>query len=207
MKLTTLVEYVVRMVYRPSATLETLAADPAAAGYGILALTALGLMYAVTTYVGYRRGFGAVTAPWLGIEPERYYLYETFFGTPVFLCVAIVFAGVAHLVATLFGGSGSFEQLVGVYCVASVAPMILTLWIPETALIVLFPNSRDKPLGGFGKMPVWVDILRQVASILWPLVLVIIGVSLSEGVSTRAATVSALAGTVPSVALMLVFIR
>jgi hypothetical protein len=118
-----------------------------------------------------------------------------------------VFAGVARLVAEAFGGSGTFEQLVGVYCLSSVAPMFVTLWVPETTLIVLFPDSRAKPLGGFGKLPTWIDVVRQLVSIGWPLVLVVIGLSLSEGLSTGAAIVSAAAGTVPSVALMLVFIR
>lgn len=207
MRLSKLLSYIVELVYQPRAALADLVGDPAVAAYGVVGLTLLGLLYAFTTYVGYRRGFGAVATPWLNIAPERYYLYETFFGTPVFLVVAVVFAGVARLVAEALGGSGSFEQLVGVYCLTSVAPMFLTLWVPETTLIVLFPDSRAKPLGGFGKLPTWIDVARQLVSIGWPLVLIVIGVSLAEGLPTGAAAVTALAGTVPSVALMLVFIR
>lgn len=207
MNLSTLIEYVLGAVYKPRATLEAVVSDPAVAGYGIVALTALGLMYAFTTFVGYKRGFGAVSTPWLNIDPERYYLYETFFGTPVFLSLAMVFAGVAHLVAGAFGASGSFEQVLGVYCITLVAPMIVTLWIPETALIVLFPDSREKPLGGFGKLPVWIDVVRQLVSVLWPVVLVVIGISQAEGIAAGPAIVASLAGTAPSVGLMLVFIR
>ena len=79
--------------------------------------------------------------------------------------------------------------------------------MPETPLIVAFPSSRAKSLGGFGKLPVWVDVLRQLVSIVWPMVLVVIGVSAAEGLPVGPAAIASFAGMVPAVGLMLVFIR
>jgi hypothetical protein len=176
-------------------------------GYGLAIYVLLGLLYTVTVAVGYLNGFGAVTEPWLRITAEDYYVYQAFFQIPFFIVAAVVFAGLARLAAGALRGRGSFESLFAVCAVGMTLPMLVTLWIPETALLVFFPDERLTPLGGFAVIPVWLDNLRMGVGAVWMLATIVRGIAVAESVSLWKAVVIAACGGVPMGVLMAVFIR
>ncbi len=192
---------------RPGKTLDELIADRRGPLYGLAVLALLGALYTFTVYLGYLRGFGAVTPVLLNVAPEKYYYYETFFCLPVFVFAAILFAGTARLIASALKGSGSFEQIFSVMSVCLTLPMLLTMWIPETALIAFFPEGRATPLGGFAAMPAWLDAARQIAGIVWPLAVMAAGIHRIEKLSAAASIAVTLAAFVPVAVLIAVFIR
>jgi hypothetical protein len=194
-------------LYRPNRYLPRLIADRHRVGYAVLALLLIGLLYTVVVYIGYTRGFGAVTPPVLNIAPEEYYRWETFFGLPVYFIIAIVFAGTARLIAHGLRGTGSYESLFAVYGVTSVLPMLILLWIPEAILMVLLPDQRTQPLGGATFLPPWLDAARQILSFVWPLVITWLGIKYAEHLNGWRSAIVTVCAFIPTVILILVFIR
>lgn len=176
-------------------------------GYALILFITIGVLYTLTVAVGYQRGFGAFTEPFLSIPAEDYYLWESFFAIPVFLLAGIVYAGTARLLGAAFRGRGTFESLFAVYAAASTLPIFLTMWLPETILIVFFPEMRLTPLGGFAFFPLWLDILRQVAGFLWPIVVSTIGIREAEGKDWLTSGMTSLIAFIPTGALILIFVR
>ena len=170
-------------------------------------LLIMGVLYTFTVFVGWRNGFGAVTTPFLNLPAEDYYLYETFFCLPVFFLIAVVFGGVSRLLAMAVGGRGNFESNFTVYVTCSVLPMFLTMWLPETVLMVFFPAARAENLGGFPGLPVWLDAVRQIAGIVWPLAVAVVGIRISEKIGVFRSLFVTLATFLVCAGLMIVFIR
>ncbi|WP_069650780.1 YIP1 family protein [Caloranaerobacter ferrireducens] len=200
-------KYLTIPVYNTKKYIEQLINDEYKITYGIVFLLLLGGLYTITVYVGYIRGFGAVVEPFLSIPAEEYYLWETFFTIPIFFLIAIVFAGVSRLLSIMFHGIGSFENNFVIYCIASVLPTLITMWIPETMLIIFFPDMRATPLGGFKIMPSWIDLIRQIIGVIWPMIITIIGINISEKIGWLKSSIVTVVSFIPTAVLMLIFIR
>jgi hypothetical protein len=201
------IEYFLLPLVRPGERLRRLSEDNRKVAYGFVVYLILGLLYTFTVLVGYLNGFGAVSEPLLKIPAEKYYLYQTFFQIPFFIVAAVVFAGMARLASVALKGQGSFESIFAVSAVGMTLPMFVTLWIPETALLVFFPDERLTTLGGFAVIPVWLDYLRMIAGAVWMLVIIVWGVMICEKVSLWKAILISLCGGLPMGLLMAVFIR
>ena len=199
--------YLLIPLYRPKRNLPRLIADRHRVGYAVLALLLIGLLYTVIVYIGYTRGFGAVTPPVLNIAPADYYRWETLFGLPAYFIIAIVFAGTARLIAQGLHGNGSYESLFAIYAVTSVLPMLILLWIPEVTLMVLLPDQRAQPLGGATFLPLWLDAARQVLSFIWPLVITWLGIKYAEQLNGWRSAIVTVGAFIPTAVLILVFIR
>ena len=199
--------YVLLPIYKPTRQISAFFNDKHKVGYAVLALFILGLLYTFTIVVGYLNGFGAAHSPWLAIPPEDYYLWESFFALPVYFVSVILFAGTARLLSMLFRGTGSFEHIFAIYAIALVFPTVITMWIPETTLIVFFPDQRLMPLGGFAVMPMWLDTLRQLVGGLWPVVIAVIGIRKSEHITWWQSGFVTFCAAIPTVIFILVFIR
>lgn len=199
--------YLFSPIHRPILSIEMFLCDPRRTTYAALGLWLLGILYTVTVAVGYQRGFGAVVPPLLAIPAEEYYFWQSFFCMPLFFVVAILFAGSARLLASLFRGRGSFEDDFALVGIALVFPIFLTMWLPESALILLFPGARAGSLGGFALLPFWADALRQLAGIVWPLVFVAFGLRRAESLSGLQAALVTVLAFLPAAALMAVFVR
>lgn len=207
MKLSKLFSYILIPIYQPRAKLQSFLNDTSKVLYAFMALFTLGILYTITIYIGYRHGFGAVVKPFLAIPAEQYYFWETFFALPVFLMIAIVFAGLCRLIAHIFNGSGSFENIFSIYCISITLPMFLTMWLPESMLIIFFPSQRATELGGFKIFPVWIDALRQIAGIVWPLIITVMGIKISERMNWGKSILAAIIAFVPTALLIVIFIR
>jgi hypothetical protein len=121
--------------------------------------------------------------------------------------VAVVFAGVARLVAADFHGQGSFESAFALYALSLVLPMLVTMWLPESLVMVFFPSQRSTPLGGFRFWPSWVDDLGQLAGVLWPLGITTYGIHLSEKILAAQSILVRLIAFIPAAAVILLLIR
>lgn len=207
MKLSQLLSYILLPIHKPNEKLELLIYDQRKVFYGFVSLFLLGILYTITIYIGYRNGFGAVVKPFLAIPAEEYYFWETFFALPVFIIIAIVFSGISRLMSSALKGNGSFENIFSIYCISITFPMFITMWIPESILIILFPSERATALGGFNIIPIWLDIFRQITGVIWPLIITIIGIKISEKINWARSIFVAIIAFIPTSLFMVIFIR
>jgi len=158
--------------YRPADGLDRLLEDRSYLLYGTIVLLFLGIIYTVSVQLAVSRDIVPAVEPFLRIPPDRYYEIQRFWQIPFFFVTTIVFAGIVRLLSEIAGGRGRFEQLFTVLCIAQTLPMFLTMWLPETIGFLFFPGKTILPL--------WTDVLRQLAGIIWPLTITVLGIVRSE---------------------------
>ncbi len=207
MPIRTWFRYALLPLIHPHRRLEELLEDKHHLAYSASMILAIGVLYTITVAVGYRNGFGAAVTPWLNIPASEYYFWEQFFVIPVFFLGVIVFAGTARLLAARLGGSGTFELDISLYSAALVLPTLLTMWLPETLLIVFFPDARLTPLGGFAVIPPWLDAVRQIGGALWTMIIAGMGLCRAEQLGWLKAVLIMLLAMIPTVMMTLVFVR
>jgi hypothetical protein len=200
------VRYFAAPVLRPRAALQALLADRHQVAYALLIYLFLGAIYTLTVQMAYARGFGAQVTPFLAIPAQRYYFWQRFYQIPLFLVAFIVFAGSARLMASAFRGQGSFENAFALCAAAMTLPMLLTMWVPETILFYATAPGYTPP-GAWGLAWQLFHALRQIAGILWPLVLIGRGLARAERIGGAAAALVTAVAFLPTGALMVVFIR
>jgi len=81
------------------------------------------------------------------------------------------------------------------------------MWIPESLLLIFFPDQRLTPLGGFKIYTMWFDYIRLLAGIIWPIVIIIRGIIISEKVNWLSSIIITLVASIPLTALMIIFVR
>lgn len=200
-------KFIIVSFYKPFVTYSLLFQHQKKVAFSFLLILILGILYTFTVVMGYNNGFGAVVTPFLSIQPEKYYFYQAFFCIPIFFIIAIIFAGTSRLLSFAIGGKGIFEDNFVIYCTASLVPTIITMWVPETVLIVFFPDLRAAPLGGFNMIPAWLDIARQIIGVVWPMIISIIGINVSEKVGVLKSIVVSTASFIVCASIMIIFIR
>jgi hypothetical protein len=194
-------------IFRPSRQIHRLYQERAMLGYSLVIYLFLGVIYTVTVQIAYVRGFGAMVDPFLKIPAEDYYFWQRFFQIPLFLTTVVVFAGTGRLLAAAFKGSGSFEKIFALCCVAMTFPMFLTMWLPETVLFLIGTYSRQIELAEQSLLRNLIDTVRQIAGIVWPMVIICIGITISEKMKWIPAAIVTVGAMIPTAALMVIFIR
>ena len=124
-----------------------------------------------------------------------------------FLLTGVVFSGTARLLAAAFGGSGKFERIFALNCVAMTLPMFLTMWLPETVLFLISNYAQEIQSFRENLLINLIHTTRQLVGILWPMVIIVIGITISEKIKWYAATVVTVLAMLPTAALMVIFIR
>jgi len=97
----------------PSSYLKRLAADPRAIAIGFRNAFTIAVLYEGAILLW---AFGAedVTLPaFLKIPEQQYYFYELAFLIPLFLITWLLASGIAYTLSRAFGGSGSYDGLLG----------------------------------------------------------------------------------------------
>jgi hypothetical protein len=201
-----LLRYFTAPLWRPRARIAELLQDPHRVAGALIIYLFLGFLYTLSVQLAWARGFGAMVMPFLAIPAERHYFWQRFYQVPFFLVAFITFAGTARLVASAFRGSGTFENAFALCAVAMVLPMTLTMWVPETVIFFAAPPGYA-PTGAWSIPWTVFHLVRQVAGIAWPLVLIAIGLARSERIGLAAAAVVTVTAFMPTGALMVVFIR
>ncbi len=200
-------KYFFVVFYNVKINFEKIFADNKKLGKASLFLFFIAVLYTFTVGIGYTNGFGAVVEPILKIPADEYYYYEMFFAIPLFFIIAVVFGGVSRLFSHIIGGKGSFENNYAIYATVSVVPTFITMWLPETVLIVFMPHMRAEPLGGFKNMPIWLDAARQIFGLLWPLVIAVVGIRISEKISYLKAFIVTFFSFLIAGFIMFIFVR
>jgi hypothetical protein len=185
--------------YKPVSGIRELRDSKKKVLYAVLLFLFLGIIYTITVQLGYMKGLGASVEPFIKIPAEDYYRWQRFYQIPFFFITSIVFAGTARLLAVPFSGAGSFEDHFCLFAVAQTLPMFITMWVPETIYFLFYSSTSV--------VPVWVDIVRQIVGIVWPLVIMVTGIAITEKIKWYLAAVITLVAAIPTVSLMVIFIR
>jgi hypothetical protein len=201
------VKYFFIPVFKPKQNIINLLEDKHKIAYSFITFLFLGCIYTITVYIGYQKGFGAVQEPFLKIPAEDYYFWQMFYQIPLFIIIAILFAGTVRLTSLIFKGEGTFEDIFAICCVSLTFPMFLLMWVPESILVFFFDDQRLTPLGGFKIYPMWFDYLRLLAGIIWPIVVIIRGIIISEKLHWLSSTIITLIASIPLTAFMIIFVR
>ena len=88
------------------------------------------------TIAGIASSGGTPSTPWLTIPESEYFKWEVLFVIPVTLGCWILAAGVVHVLSTLCGGRGTFEDTLALLGFAIAIPTLLSL-IPDAVRAVL----------------------------------------------------------------------
>jgi hypothetical protein len=103
----------VSFIKSPSSTLKRLATDPRALAIGFRNSLIIAILYEGAILLW---AFGAedVTLPaFLRIPEQQYYFYELIFLIPLFIVTWLLASAIAYVLSRAFGGSGSYDALLG----------------------------------------------------------------------------------------------
>lgn len=186
-------------IYNPIKGINLISENKRKIIYSVIIFLFLGIIYTISVQLAYMKGLGANVEPFIKIPANEYYYWQRFFQIPFFFITSIIFAGTVRLLSVIFSGKGNYEDHFCIFAIAQTFPMFITMWIPETIYFVFFGKSTV--------MPVWFDISRQIIGIVWPLIIMIIGITIIEKIKWYYSTIVTLVASVPSVLLMIIFIR
>ena len=186
-------------IYRPVSGIQLLISNHKKLNYAITIFLFLGIIYTISVQLAYSRGLGAAVDPFLKIPAEDYYHYQRYWQIVFFFITTILFAGIVRLLSEIIKGEGNFINLFCLFCVTQTFPMFLMLWIPETFLFIFFPGEVIKPA--------WLDTIRQIIGIVWPMVITIIGISIIEKINLVYSIFITLIAAIPVTTLMIIFVR
>jgi hypothetical protein len=199
--------YIGRIAIWPRSTTEKLLNDPRRLQMGTIAWLLLSCLYGMVAYVGGLNGLGAVTPPFLPIPAAQYYLWMGPLTPIIYLVVYVLLAGMIELGSKLVGGIGNFEDTFSVVALGHCLPIFLTMWLFEMPVLVFWPGWRRSALGGLGYMPEWLDSGRQVVGVLWVVIILILAVGRVQRISLWKSGGLVLAAMIPTVIVMLTYIR
>lgn len=132
-----LCSYLSGTVLRPRRTFERLLSDPHRLRLGLAVVLLMGALYTLTTLANVLAGAQPLMPPVLAIPAAQYYAWELTFELPVYVVGWLLAAGVAHLLARLFGGRGGFSDLLAVLGLAMNVPWLIT-WLADSVLAVAY---------------------------------------------------------------------
>lgn len=186
-------------VYQPIRAIYLLLENERRLRYAVLIFLFLGILYTISVQLAYMKGLGAHVEPFVKIPADKYYYWQRFYQIPLFFITSILFAGTARLVSIVFSGNGNYEDHFCIFNVAQTFPMFVTMWVSETVYFVFFGKATV--------MPEWFDVSRQIIGIIWPLIIMIIGIAIIEKIKWYHSIIVTLIASIPTVLLMVVFIR
>jgi len=167
--------------------------------FSILIFLFLGIIYTLSVQLAYSRDIRPAVEPFFKIPVEDYYFYQRYWQILFFFLTTILFAGTLRLLSALLNGQGNFIDLFCIFCVSQTFPMFLTMWLPETILFVFYPGKIIKP--------VWLDVIRQVIGLIWPLALIVYSVIMIEKLKWYFSLILTLIAAIPIIRLMIIFVR
>jgi hypothetical protein len=199
MNIAVFMKYFLIPLYKPRKSIKSLLLNERKVQYSVFIFLILGVIYTISVHSAFINGIKPQVEPFLKISVDEYYKWQRFWQTPFFFITSIIFAGVVRLLSSAFNGKGNFEDIFCLFCVAQTLPMFLLMWLPETLSFILIPNEPIQPF--------WLDIIRQVVGILWPLGITILGLSMIEKLKWYVSCTIIIISAIPITLLMVIFIR
>jgi len=174
--ITRAIKYWLKAIIKPREVVEEFKADPHKVLISFWIVFLFALLYSITALLLYLFQRPVTIPPWLPIDPENYYLYQTFWTIPWGLATWIMISGISHLLA-IAGKKDfynyQFEDALVVCTVGFVVPWTIFTWLPETFLAPFF--------GVF--WPFWIDMVRQmVFPVIWQTLLIAVGLRKTHNV-------------------------
>jgi len=112
-KMMAIIQEQLRFVRSPRNAIAKLEKDPRAAFVGFKHVLILAVLWEFALLL-WALGGATVTIPsFLKIPEERYYFYQLIFYIPMFLVAWLLASGIAYLLSKAFGGSGSYDTILG----------------------------------------------------------------------------------------------
>ena len=204
MKLSDLLRYFFIPVYKPKLTTRAMLLDKSKVAYSIIVIFFLRTIYTITAIVGHTKGYSAYEEPLLDYLPAI--TGKHFVKSPLFLLIAVIFAGICRLMSLAFRGKGNFEDAFAICCIALTLPTFIMMWLPESLFIFFFSDKRVTISGGFTLLPLWLDYLRQGIGIAWPLIIITMGMSMAEEIKWYWALMATVVAAIPFTALLMAFV-
>lgn len=194
----------------PQGFISKLSTDNRAAFVGLRNVLTIAIMYEIAILL-WALGADGVTLPaFLRIPEERYYFYELIFLIPLFILTWLLASSIAYILSKVFGGSGSYDVLLGGFGLTMAVSAYFTL-IPDYIQGILWttgwiPFSEYQVLTGKGILLVivWAYMLAYTLS---HIVLYAITVHNSQKISKSKATVVAFVSFLGSFAVWITFAR
>jgi hypothetical protein len=200
MKFSELIRFFLLPIYKPFNGITELIDNKRKLSYATIIFLFLGVIYTFSVQAALMRGFGAQVEPLIKIAAEEYYYWQRFFQIPFFFITSIIFAGTVRLLSIPFGGKGAYEDLFALFCVSQTLSMFLTMWLPETIFFFVFTKDTFE-------INIYIDIARQVIGIVWPMVIMVLGVTIIERIKWFWSSIIVLVAAIPITLLMVIFIR
>lgn len=163
------IKYWFRATLKPREVVEEFQSDPHKVVVSFWIAFLFSLLYSITAFLLYISHYLPAFPPWIPIDIEVYYLYQTFWTVPWGLATWIMISGFCHLLSLLGKKDFSkykFEDALAVCSVGFVVPWTFFTWIPETFIVPFF--------GVF--WPLWIELLRvMIFPTIWQTLLIAIG--------------------------------
>ena len=194
----------------PRGFISRLSTDNRAAFVGLRNVLIIAIMYEIAILL-WALGADGVTLPaFLRIPEEWYYFYELIFLIPLFILTWLLASSIAYILSKVFGGSGSYDVLLGGFGLTMAVSAYFTL-IPDYIQGILWttgwiPFSEYQVLTGKGILLVivWAYMLAYTLS---HIALYAITVHNSQKISKSKATVVAFVSFLGSFAVWITFAR
>jgi hypothetical protein len=199
MNINELLRFFLLPIYQPIKGIHLLLEKKEKVTYSVCIFLFLGIIYTISVQLAYMKGLGANIEPFIKIPANEYYFWQRFYQIPFFFITSIIFAGSVRLLSIMFSGKGNYEDHFCIFALAQTLPMCITMWFPETIYFVFFNKATV--------MPSWFDISRQIIGILWPLIIMVLGISVIEKIRWYHSFIVTIIASIPTVLLMVIFIR
>ena len=169
-------------------------------GWGAVLL--VGVLYSVVCAIAVINGIEPVAEPFLPISKESYYLWEIFFGPPVFIGAWYLFSYLNLRLGRAFGGKGTFKGILISLGFAFCIPMLPIMWTTDLICITLVIDLRT--LGTFGQ--VW-NVFYQAFTILWMVAACVIATREAHRIPLGKAIATTMISSIPVVFIIAATIR
>jgi hypothetical protein len=184
--------------------------DPKQISKGFKAILLISVLYTITVALLAAGGALIMAPAFINLSPENYYFWEIFFAMPVTILGWILAAGFARILSKGAKGSGTYEGTLAAFGFAVAVPMFVT-WIMETvfAIVLLLGTKQEEFMALSAQPGFWQYFVfaYQAVAVLWMLVLVMIGVGVSQKLRWWKAAIIGLLTTILFMVIMIIFIR
>lgn len=162
------VKSITKSIIKPLSAYEEISYHSKARTWGWYTTLGFALLYSITAFVLWLRGWVPFAPPTLPLDFDNYYLYQTFFTIPV----GVIGVGASYFISLgflkLFKIDRRNQNLWAPISIASCLPSFFTMWGLET-YIAIFVKANN------WNYPVF-DITRIAVGSVWTMILTIIAV-------------------------------
>ena len=193
------ISYSCRIIIHPKQTISNLVKDPKRLRVGLFGVLTLGILYAISCFLGYLQGIQPSNSL-LKLPLESYYLYESYFMLPVTLASWLLGGVAIHF--SLPRREIRYKDVLGVIGLPYGILVLPFMWLPEIIVTIGFPYL-------WGSDPVWlaVEPIRIALGSAWVYIVCTLSIKELYRIGWRRALLHTLLGLAVAGGFSAVFIR